>query len=169
MSNTYFSSSSSPSGGTSPDRVKRQSVSALNDTKLCRGGMDLNTSLQVCSKSKMKCRETLMCTQIEKCREAKKRERRSWAGFFGFLGHYGRYGHHRLQRYYPPYAPPAQRKKQKKVERPRCWNVHDTRRIKCCEYICEKIDRPTTPTVETEENTESLLEVLLGRLWIFGQ
>lgn len=108
-----------------------------------------------------------MCIQIEKCREAKKRERRSWAGFFGFLGHYGRYGrygHHRLQRYYPPYAPPAQRKKQKKVERPRCWNVHDTRRIKCCEYICEKIDRPTTPTVETEEITESLLEVLRGRL-----
>ena len=167
MSNTYFFSSSSPSGGTSPDRVKRQSVSALNDTKLCRGGMDLNTSLQVCSKSKVKCRETSMCFQNEKCRKAKKRRRRTWAGFFGFLGHYGRYGrygHHRLQRYYPPYAPPAQRKKQKKVERPRCWNVHDTRRIKCCEYICEKIDRPTTPTVETEENTESLAEVLLSHL-----
>lgn len=145
MLNTYFFSSSSPSGGTSPDRVKRQSVSALNDTKLCRGGMDLNTSLQVCSKSKVKCRETLMCFQNEKCRKAKKRKRRTWAGFFGFLGHYGRYG--RYGRYGP-----------------RCWNEHDTRRIKCCEYICEKIDRPTTPTVETEENTESLLEVLLGRL-----
>lgn len=138
MSNTYFFSSSSPSGGTSPDRVKRQSVSAVNDTKLCRGGMDLNTSLQKCSKSKMKCRETLMCFQNEKCEN----ERRSWAGFFGFFGHYGRYGRYS----------------------PRCWNVHDTRRIECCEYICEKIDRPTTPTVETEENTESLLEVLLGRL-----
>ena len=91
-----------------------------------------------------------MCFQNEKCRKAKKRERRSLWGMFGFLGHYGRYG--RYGRYSP-----------------RCWNVHDTRRIKCCEYICEKIDRPTTPIVETEENTESLLEVLLGRLWIFGQ
>ena len=147
---------SSPSGGTLPNRVRRQSGSALNGTKLCRGGMDLKRALQVCSEPKMKCVSTNMCFQIKKCREEKRRVRRSLWGIFGPFGRYGGY-HGWLGGYRQRYVPPARRKQQKKVKRPRprCWNEHDTRKvIKCCKYVCDKVDRPTTsisPTTETME------------------
>ncbi|PFX28915.1 hypothetical protein AWC38_SpisGene6335 [Stylophora pistillata] len=59
-------------GRTSPNRVRRQSGSGLNGTKLCRGGMDLNSALQVCPEPKMKCNERFMCSQINRDTEKTK-------------------------------------------------------------------------------------------------
>ncbi|RMX53087.1 hypothetical protein pdam_00018882 [Pocillopora damicornis] len=62
-------------GETSPNRVRRQSESGLNDTKLCPGGLDLNSALQVCSEPKIECDQTLMCFEISRCNDFWRRRR----------------------------------------------------------------------------------------------
>ncbi|XP_022785183.1 uncharacterized protein LOC111325615 [Stylophora pistillata] len=107
-------------GRTSPNRVRRQSGSGLNGTKLCRGGMDLNSALQVCPEPKMKCNERFMCSQINRCADYRPRRQIFSLGLFGHG--WGSWG---------------------------CFSLHDTRKIiECCNYVCNNVDNPTTETVE---------------------